>query len=652
MNQDQMMVTALRMLSIDAVQQANSGHPGLPLGAAPMAYALWNRTLRIDPDNLTWPDRDRFILSAGHGSAMLYALLYLHGYEVSLDDLRDFRQLDSITPGHPEYHDTPGVEATTGPLGHGFAMGVGMAMAEAHLEAVFTDGDESLFNHHTYVLASDGDLMEGVSNEAASLAGTLALKKLIVLYDSNDISIEGSTDLAFTENVRGRFEALNWNTLLVPDGNSLDAIDAAIQEAKKSDKPTLIEIRTEIGYGSPRAGSEKSHGEPLGAENIELTRKEFGWTHEPFVVPEEVTEYTAEYKKNAKAHVEKWEEKKARMFEKNPALAEKYKAYFEEENFTMPEVAFEKPLASRETSFIVLNKVAEVLPNLIGGSADLGPSNKSVMKDRAYMSPADYSGSNLHFGVREHAMTAISNGLALHGGLRPYCSTFLIFSDFMKPAIRLAAIMRLPVTYILTHDSIGVGEDGPTHQPIEQLAMLRSIPNMTVYRPADGKETVHAWEYALNHKTGPTALVLSRQNLPQLEETGADALKGGYIIKACDSPDVLLIATGSELSITMEAETKLAEKGVSAQVVSIPSWEVFQAQDKAYRDQVLPPAVTRRVGVEAASEFGWGRYLGLDGAFVGMKSFGASGPGNAVYEKFGITVDAIVESALGLLEQE
>ncbi len=650
MNQDQIIVNALRMLSVDAVQQANSGHPGLPLGAAPMAYALWKDRLTQDPSDPKWPNRDRFILSAGHGSALLYSLLHIHGFDVTLDDLRAFRQTGSRTPGHPEYGYTAGVEATTGPLGQGLAMGVGMAIAEAHLNEIFRRGDDSLIDHYTFILASDGDMMEGITNEASSFAGALQLNKLIVLYDSNEISIEGDTSITFKESVRGRYEALGWNTLLVEDGNDLDVLGQAIDQAKQSDKPTMIEVRTKIGFGSPRVGTAKAHGEPLGDENVGKTRTELAWEHDAFTLPEEVATYRSAYLRRGEDLRRAWEEKKEQFFAADPALKERFDQYFGDTLPALPDVAFDKDMATRESSSLVLNAYAEVVENLIGGSADLAPSNKSVMNSRASFTRDNREGSNLHFGIREFAMTAMVNGMALHGGLRPYCATFLVFSDYMKPAIRLAALMKLPVTYILTHDSIGVGEDGPTHQPIEHLAMLRSIPHMTVYRPADGKETLAAWKYAMQHD-GPVALALTRQKLPELELTGEGAEKGAYVIYDTENPQALILATGSEVQLALAAAEELQKEGIRCRVVSMPSWEVFERQDAAYKRSVLPSHITRRVAVEAAGTFGWERWTGHEGVIIGMRTFGESGPAGEVFEKFGLTADTVAQSVRTLVQR-
>ena len=646
---DQKIVNALRMLSVDAVQAANSGHPGLPLGAAPMAYALWKDRLHIDPAHPDWMDRDRFILSAGHGSALLYALLHVHGFNVTLDDLRAFRQTGSRTPGHPEYGYTEGVEATTGPLGQGLAMGVGMALAEAHLHEVFMKEDESLFDHYTFVLASDGDMMEGVTNEASSLAGALGLNKLIVLYDSNEITIEGDTSIAFRESVRGRYEALGWETQLVEDGNDLSALQEAIDRAKQAERPTLIEVRTQIGFGSPRVGTAKAHGEPLGDDNVTLTRTELQWEHGPFTLPEGTVSYREDYLARGADLYQAWTDKKERMLNEHEDLRELYDAYFGEATAERPEVTFDKDMATRESSSLVLNAYAKVRKNLIGGSADLAPSNKSLMDERTSFSAGNHAGSNLHFGIREFAMTAMVNGIALHGGFHPYCATFLVFSDYMKPAIRLAALMKLPVTYILTHDSIGVGEDGPTHQPIEHLAMLRSIPNLTVYRPADGKETLAAWDYAMEHD-GPVALALTRQKLPELSGTGDEAKRGAYIVSDAEHPDALLLATGSEVQLALEAQETLKKEGIACRVVSMPSWEVFGKQDAEYQESVLPKEIRTRVAVEAAGTFGWERWTGADGVVIGMRTFGESGPAAEVFEKFGITAKTVAETVRTLVK--
>lgn len=658
MNIDELTINTLRVLSAEAVERAKSGHPGLPLGAAPAAYTLWAKIMRHNPKNPNWVNRDRFILSAGHGSMLLYSLLHLFGYGLDMEELKNFRQLDSKTPGHPEYGHTVGVEATTGPLGQGFANGVGMAMAEAHLAARFNRPGHNIIDHYTYVLSGDGCLMEGISYEAASLAGHLGLGKLIVLYDSNSITIEGGTDLAFTEDVPKRFQALGWETYRVDDGNDIEKIEETIVKAKENtSKPSLIEIKTEIGYGSPKQGKSSAHGEPLGEENLKELKNYLGWKEkEEFTVPEEVKEHMKKLiEKGIEAEEDckrKWKSYK----EEYPDLAKELakwmdleipKDYLESEEFW----SFDKGISTREASGILINRLAEKIPNLMGGSADLAPSNKTTMKERKVFSSDDYTGSNIHFGVREHAMGAILNGMALHGGLRVYGGTFLVFSDYMKPAMRLAALMNLPITYVLTHDSIGVGEDGPTHQPIEHLAMLRSMPNMTTIRPADARETSAAWYRALT-KEGPTALILTRQGLPLLKGTGKEALKGGYILKEDGKVDIILMGTGSEVQLIYEASNRLKEKGIGTKVVSMPSWEIFEEQTEEYKEKVLPKEITNRLAVEAASSFGWHKYVGSNGKVLGLKDFGASAPGNELFERFGFTVDRIVEEALKLLEDK
>ncbi|WP_025640224.1 transketolase [Schnuerera ultunensis] len=658
MNIDELTINTLRVLSAEAVETAKSGHPGLPLGAAPAAYTLWAKIMRHNPKNPNWVNRDRFILSAGHGSMLLYSLLHLFGYGLDKEELKNFRQLDSKTPGHPEYGHTIGVEATTGPLGQGFANGVGMAMAEAHLAAYFNRPRHNIIDHYTYVLSGDGCLMEGISYEAASLAGHLGLGKLIVLYDSNSITIEGGTDLAFTENVPKRFQALGWETYRVEDGNDIEKIEETILKAKENtSKPSLIEIKTEIGYGSPKQGKSSAHGEPLGEENLKELKNYLGWKEkEEFTVPEEVKEHMKKLIERGIEAEEDCKRKWERYKEEYPDLAKELakwmdleipKDYLESEEFW----SFEKDISTREASGILINRLAEKVPNLMGGSADLAPSNKTTMKERKVFYSDDYTGSNIHFGVREHAMGAILNGMALHGGLRVYGGTFLVFSDYMKPAMRLAALMNLPVTYVLTHDSIGVGEDGPTHQPIEHLAMLRSMPNMTTIRPADARETSAAWYRALT-KEGPTALILTRQGLPLLKGTGKEALKGGYILKEDEKVDIILMGTGSEVQLIYEASNKLKEKGIGTKVVSMPSWEIFEEQTEEYKEKVLPKEITNRLAVEAASSLGWHKYVGNNGKVLGLKDFGASAPGNELFERFGFTVDRIVEEALELLEDK
>lgn len=652
-------INAIRILSAEAIQKANSGHPGLPLGSAPIAYALWQNHLKFNNADPKWDNRDRFILSAGHGSMLNYALLYLYGFGLTKEDLQNFRQMDSKTPGHPEYGHTVGVETTTGPLGQGIANAVGFAVAEAHLAARYNRKGFPVVDHYTYALCGDGCLEEGISYEACSFAGTHELGKLIAFYDDNDITIEGNTDITFKEDVQKRFEAQNWQVLkvdLVKRPDDVKAICAAIAKAKKeTKKPSLIICKTKIGYGTPLEGSHKCHGAPLGEENVQKTKEKLGWPcTEAFEVPEEVWAHVSEAcLKGEKSELE-WKEMFAKYAKQYPELAKSYKAAMSGE---LPDLEnmeelfqFEKPMATRQTSAAVLNRIAAAVPELIGGSADLAPSNLSDMKDTETVkygdfTPENYAGRNMHFGIREHAMAAITNGMQLHGGLRAYCSTFFIFSDYCKHAMRLSALMNVPVVYILTHDSIGVGEDGPTHEPVEQLIALRSIPNMKVYRPADGKETAAAWISALTG-TAPTALVLTRQNLPQYENSGLAALKGGYILKDCKgTPDVLLIASGSEVEQCMEAKEELAKEGIKARVVSMPCFEEFEKQSDEYKEKVLPSAVKARVCVEAGSPYSWYKYAGEKGEIIGMSTFGASAPAPLLFKKFGFTVENVVEKA-------
>ena len=660
-NIEELSVNAIRVLSADAIQKAKSGHPGLPLGAAPAAYELWARHMNHNPKNPEWKNRDRFVLSGGHGSMLLYSLLHLFGYgDLSIDDIKNFRQLDSKTPGHPEYGHTVGIEATTGPLGQGMAMAVGMAMAEAHLAAVFNKDGYNVVDHYTYVLGGDGCMMEGISSESFSLAGTLGLSKLIVLYDSNNISIEGSTDIAFTEDVMKRFEAFGFQTIEVEDGNDLGAIGAAIEEAKADkNRPSLIKINTLIGYGCPaKQGKASAHGEPLGEDNVAALKENLGWPcKEAFEVPQEVYDYYKELASDRAKAEDEWNKLFAEYCSKFPEMKEKWDNYYNgydlSDLFNSEEywAAGDKPEATRNTSGTVLNLIKQHMPNMIGGSADLAPSNKTNMKDAGDFSRDNYAGSNIHFGVREQAMTAITNGIALHGGLRPFAATFFVFSDYTKPMARLSSLMKLPVTYIFTHDSIGVGEDGPTHEPIEQLAALRSLPNFTVFRPCDKVETSAAWMYAATSKQTPTALVLTRQNLPQMPGSSKEALKGGYIIDDSSKavPDAIIIASGSEVSLAVEAKAELAKKDIDVRVVSMPSMDLFEEQSAEYRESVLPDAVRKRVAVEALSDFGWYRYVGLDGAVVSMKGFGASGPAAELFKKFGLTTEAVVKAVEGIM---
>ena len=642
MNIENKAVNTLRMLSVDQIENANSGHPGLPLGAAPMAYALFKNHLVRDSKDLNWKNRDRFVLSAGHGSALLYSLFYLFDYGLSLDDLKNFRQLDSKTPGHPEYGHTRGVEATTGPLGQGIAMAVGMAIAEEKLAALYNKDDLKLVDHYTYALVGDGCLMEGISNEASSLAGTLKLDKLIVLYDSNKISIEGSTDLAFSENVCDRYKALGWDTFVVHDGNDLDEINAKIEEAKKSDKPALIEVKTKIGYGSPREDSAKAHGEPLGKEDRKSTREFFGLPDEDFYVDEDVKAHFQKIVEENTARVNEKKKIEEEYAKKYPKEYEDYLAAFNLEKKELLEDSyydsFDKDMATRAISGEVLNKIAKDNIHIFGGSADLGPSNKTMLKGEEYFSADNRLGRNITFGVRENAMGAITNGILLHGGLRTYASTFLVFSDYLKPTIRLAALMNLPNVYIFTHDSIGVGEDGPTHQPIEHLAMLRSIPGIVVIRPADGRETAASLNLAFNSKNTPFVLALARQNLPQLENSSRDIYRGAYIIKKEEGElEKIVIATGSEVSLALEAAEGL--KGV--RVVSMPSMEMFDAQSSDYKEEILPSNITKRISLEALSSFGWHKYIGIKGMAISIDTFGASGKGAEVFERFGFTKENI-----------
>lgn len=660
MSIERLTINTLRFLSADAVEKAKSGHPGLPLGAAPMAYGLWANTMKHNPKNPKWINRDRFILSAGHGSALLYSLLHLFDYGVTIDDLKNFRQLDSNTPGHPEYGDTVGVEATTGPLGQGITNAVGMAMAEAHLAANFNKDDFNIIDHFTYVIVGDGDLMEGISNEASSLAGSLGLGKLIVLYDSNSITIEGSTDLAFREDVAMRYKSLGWEVHKVEDGNDIEKIQEKIELAKKNTKqPSLIKITTEIGYGSPaKQGKNSAHGEPLGAENIIEMREYLGWeAEEEFAVPAEVRKHMKEIIQKGEDEEEKWKQMWSDYEAKYPELAKELTSwlnkdidmeYLDSEEFW----TFDKDLSTREASGILVNRLADRIPNLMGGSADLAPSNKTYMNNREDFSAENHKGSNIRFGVREHAMAGILNGLSLHGGIRPYGGTFLIFSDYMKPSMRLSSLMNQPVKYILTHDSIGVGEDGPTHQPVEQLAMLRSIPNFISFRPADAIETAAAWYTALTRESTPTALILTRQGLPVLKGTGKEALKGGYIVKKESKElDIILIGTGSELQLAYKASQILEDKGYGVRTVSMPSWELFEEQLEEYKEAILPKDIDLRLSVEAASSLGWHKYVGLKGKVISLDTFGASAPGELLFKKFNFTVEHVVDEAMKLLEE-
>lgn len=645
-------VNAIRILAADMVEKAHSGHPGLPLGAAPTAYELWAHYLKHNPSDPAWADRDRFVLSSGHGSAMLYALLHLFGYGLKKEDLMEFRQMDSLTPGHPEYGHTVGVEATTGPLGAGMGMAVGMAMAERHLAAVFNRDGYPVVDHYTYALGGDGCMMEGISSEAFSLAGTLGLDKLIVFYDSNHISIEGTTDLAFTEDVGKRMEAFGFQVLTVEDGNDLYAIGKAIETAKaEKTRPSFIMVHTVIGYGCPaKQGKAAAHGEPLGKENIAAMRKTLGWDNDtPFEVPADVYRHCRELAGLGEKSESRWKQMFAEYCGAYPEMKKLWEEYHDPERNQglYDDCGFwdfdEKPQATRVVSGLLINRLKDRVPNLIGGAADLAPSTKTYMDGAGDFARGHYEGRNLHFGVRELAMAAIGNGIVLHGGLRAYVSTFFVFSDYTKPMVRLAALMGLPVTYVFTHDSIGVGEDGPTHEPVEQLAMLRAMPGIDVFRPADAAETAAAWYHAVTATARPTALVLSRQNLPRFLKDGREALKGGYI--AADSvkevPDAIIIASGSEVSLALEAKRDLKEEGLDVRVVSMPCMELFKRQDSEYKEKVLPDRVRARVAVEALSGFGWGDYVGLDGICICMDSFGASAPAERLFEKFGIHVENV-----------
>ena len=661
---DQLCINTIRMLAADAVQKAKSGHPGMPMGAAAMAYVLWTRILKHNPANPKWPDRDRFVLSAGHGSMLLYGLLHLTGYDLGLEDLQQFRQWESRTPGHPEHGLTPGVETTTGPLGQGFATGVGMAIAERWLSSQFNRPSHIIVDHSTYAIVSDGDLMEGVASEAASLAGHLKLGKLIYLYDDNKVSIDGSTDLAFTEDVGRRFDAYGWHVQRVADGNDLDAVEAAIRAAQQeTTRPSLIMCRTHIGFGSPnKQDTNKAHGEPLGEDELRLTKQKLGWPESPaFLVPEEARQ---EFRK-ALGRGEKWEAEWRQRLEGYAtafsAEAAQWRTWMdgalpEGWDAALPSYAPSDPaIATRAVSGKVIQAVYANVGNLLGGSADLAPSNNTYVPAGGEFQTGSPGGRNVRFGVREHAMGAIANGMALHGGVRPYTATFLIFSDYMRPAIRLASLMENPVVFLFTQDSIGLGEDGPTHQPVEHLMALRAIPGLRVIRPADATETVEAWRAALTHH-GPTCLILTRQNLPVLDRSTAQpgwgVERGAYVLAEAPggNPQAILIATGSEVAVALGAQKILRERGVAARVVSMPSWELFEAQPRAYREAVLPPSVTARLAVEAGSLLGWYKYVGLDGEVVGMVRFGASAPAKVLFEEFGFTAENVATRALKLIK--
>ncbi|MGX7351486.1 transketolase [Enterococcus canis] len=653
---DQLGVNTIRTLSMDMIQKANSGHPGLPMGAAPMAYALWTKYLKVNPKTSTkWADRDRFVLSAGHGSALLYSLLHLSGYQVTIDDLKQFRQWGSKTPGHPEVHHTDGVEVTTGPLGQGVAMAVGMAMAETHLAATYNKENFNVVDHYTYAICGDGDLMEGVSQEASSMAGHMKLGKLIVLYDSNDISLDGPTSKAFTENVGARFEAYGWQHILVKDGNDVEAIAKAIEAAQaETDKPTLIEVKTVIGFGAPNEGTSKVHGAPLGAEGIKVAKEVYGWDYPEFTVPEEVAQRFHERMIEDGEKAEKaWNDMFANYRNAYPELAAQFVRAFNNElpenwDAELPTYEVGSSAASRVTSKDTIQALSKALPEFWGGSADLSASNNTMVAVEKDFEPGQYEGRNIWFGVREFAMAAAMNGIEIHGGTRVYGGTFFVFTDYLRPALRLSAIQKAPVTFVLTHDSVAVGEDGPTHEPIEQLASVRCMPNVRVIRPADGNEVVAAWKLAIESTDKPTVLVLSRQNLPVIEGTKEHATenvaKGGYVISPAkgDTPEGILIATGSEVGLAVEAQKALAEQGKDVSVVSLPSFDLFDAQSAEYKESVLPTAVTKRVGIEAASSFGWAKYVGDKGTTITIDHFGASAPGDKVLAEFGFTTENVV----------
>lgn len=651
-------INTIRILSADMVQKANSGHPGAPMGMAPLAYALWANVLQANPMDPDWKNRDRFILSSGHASAMLYSLLHLFGYGLTMDDLKEFRQWGSKTPGHPEYRHTVGVETTTGPLGQGVANAVGFAIAETMLAAHFNREGFPVVDHRTYAVCGDGCMMEGVSAEAAALAGTLKLSKLTLLYDDNDISIEGNTDIALREDVGARFAAYGWNVLRVVDGNDYAQVLDALNAAKSSDKPTLIICPTIIGFGcSAKQGKACAHGEPLGEENLLAAAKALGMPETPFTVAPQVYAHCRQIaQKNAEAE-DAWNKLFAAYAEKYPELKEEWDTWFSEE---LPDSvalddslwAYDGKAATRACSGEMINRLAKLLPNLVGGSADLAPSNKTTIKNGGDYSAENRAGRNMHFGVREHGMAAICNGIALHGGLRVFCATFFVFSDYMKHAMRMSAIMKLPVTYVLTHDSIGVGEDGATHEPVEQLAGLRAIPDLLVFRPADGHETTAGWLTAMTRGL-PTALVLSRQNLPLYERSGCNAMRGGYILSDCakKTPDVLLMASGSEVEQIMQAKAELEKEGIAARVVSMPCMKLFELQSDEYRESVLPRAVRARVSMEAGSTMPWYKYVGLDGEALGMDHYGASAPAEILFKEFGFTSQAVADAAKRVLEK-
>lgn len=660
---DQLCVNTIRTLSMDAVQAANSGHPGMPMGMADVAYVLWKKFLKHNPKNPQWFDRDRFILSAGHGSMLLYSLLHLTGYDLSLKEIKNFRQLGSITPGHPEFGMTPGVETTTGPLGQGFGTGVGMAMAERFMAATFNKDDSTLIDHFTYAIVSDGDLMEGISHESASMAGHLKLRKLIYLYDSNKISIDGSTDLAFTDDTKKRFEAYGWDVQQI-DGHNHDEIEQAIQYAQRTDTPSLIECKTTIGFGSPnKEGTAASHGSPLGDDEIKLTKEKLGWPNkEPFFIPEEVKNEMRKAVDKGEKSESIWKERLEDFENKYPADGVLFKSFVSRD---LPEdwsevipvfKADEKGVASRNASGKVLDQISDHIFNLVGGSADLTGSTKTDMANKGIYQADNYKGRNLHYGVREHGMAAAVNGLALHGGIIPFGATFLVFSDYNKPSIRIAALSHIPSIFVFTHDSIGLGEDGPTHQPIEHLAALRATPNVAVFRPADANETAWCWKAAIQKTDGPSVMVFTRQNLPTLDRSvyasASHTEKGAYILKEAGNgtPDLILMATGSEVEIIVKAAQQLEEKGVATRVVSMPCIDLFEEQDDSYKETVLPPDVSARISIEASSPYGWHKYTGSNGIVMGIDRFGESAPYEEVYEHLGLTVKKVVENGLSITQ--
>lgn len=663
-NDQQLAINTIRFLAADAIQQANSGHPGLPMGTAALTFALWMDHLQHNPKNPTWPDRDRFVLSGGHGSMLLYALLHLTGYDLPLEEIKNFRQWGSLTPGHPEYGLTPGVETTTGPLGQGFANGVGLAIAEAHLAAVYNRPDFPVIDHYTYGLVTDGDLMEGVASEAASLAGHLQLGKLIYLYDDNRITIDGSTDLAFTEDQAGRFEAYRWQVLRVEDGNDVQQVSKAIQEAKGDQRPSLIICRTHIGYGLPtKQDTAAAHGSPPGDEELNAAKAKMGWPVDPrFHIPQEAREIFGQALPAGQEQEQRWKKLMSAYEEAYPDLAADLKRRLAgelPEKWDIPHFpADEKGMATRAASGKVLNHLAGQIPEILGGSADLAPSNKTWLEGESIFQPGQFEGRNFHFGVREHGMGGVVNGMALHGGVIPYGGTFLVFSDYMRGALRIAALSHIPSIWVFTHDSIGVGEDGPTHQPVEHLAALRAIPHLTVLRPADANETAQAWAYALTHRDGPTALALSRQSLPVLDRDryqSAEGLqRGAYLLGDLgpDQPELILMASGSEVELIVKAGELLAEKGVSLRLVSFPSWELFRQQDQKYQESVLPSGMVKRLAVEAGVSQGWLEWVGEGGELITVDRYGASAPAKTIYEKYGLTVENVVKQAEDLLRRD